>query len=238
MNSAADTLRLAIRTYVQRLPTPLFDDVSKIVTSALESLAAEGLLQLGNDDRLTGPALEIRTRQILQEMGLNIQQGRPGLEDFVVYPPTGASIDHPIVLEIKSSRQPEIKREDLRQLDDWVYDLSQEEQARKYGLGGGIDPMALITHGLRTRKQYHPSPHKGVMIFNGPVGSPFADRVHSCLTQNHVEFVTKRNFCVIPFQQLIKYAELFKQRDLDSIKFWEKLHSTCGVLLLPEETCA
>jgi hypothetical protein len=237
MNSAIDTLLLTIRTYVQGLPKPLFDDVLKIVTSELESLASEGILQLGDDERLTGPALEIRTRQILQEMGLNIHQGRQGFEDFVVYPPTGASIDHPIVLEIKSSRQPQIKREDLRQLDDWVYDLSQEEQARKYGLGGGLDPMAVLTHGMRTRKQHHPSPHKGVMIFNGPIGSPFALRVGSCLSQNDVEFVTKRNFCVIPLQHLIKYAELFQQSNFDSPRFWEKLHSTCGVLLLPEETC-
>ena len=103
------------------------------------------------------------------------------MEDFVVKSPFDYEPSKPIVLEVKSSRKQHISRDQLRQLDDWVFELSGEQEARKYGLQGkgGIDTLAFVSHGMVTREsrpRYHPTPHKGVFIFNGPVGTPFNKR--------------------------------------------------------------
>ncbi len=125
------------------------------------------------------------------------------------------------MLEIKSSRHFQISVDDLRQLDDWVFDLSGEEKTRKKGLGGGIDVLAMATQGMLSESKRHPDPHKGVLIFNGTLGMPFEERISSKLHSNQIELVEKRNFCIISIQDLLK---LFEKPE----EVWSILHETAG----------
>lgn len=223
-----------IRKYVSiSEEKPKYDDVLKHIKGILDDLAESGEITLGHDKDLTGEPLEIRTKIIFENMGFEIKKGRLGLEDFVVQPPPNVQPNEPIVLEVKSSRKQNIDRDNLRQLDDWVFDLSGEEKARKEGLGGGIDYVAMATDGLRTRKKKHPSPHKGVMIFNGPIGEEFNTRKTDCVNPNDVEFVLKRNFCIIPLSVLIVYAEGYTKNVSIKEIFWGCIHKTTGMLDMP-----
>ena len=170
-------LKLVIENYVSSLPSLLrYDMMLKEIETILESLSETGALTLGHDKDLTGKALEIRIRLLFEKMGFDVVKGRSSMEDFIIKPPLDTQISDPLVLEVKSSQKPNLSRDNLRQLDDWVFDLSGEEKARKEGLGGGVDPLAMVTQGLASRKKRHPTPHKGVLIFNGPVGIDFSVR--------------------------------------------------------------
>jgi hypothetical protein len=168
-------------------------------------------------------------------MGLVVIVGRDGMEDFVVQPSKEASPATPLVLEVKSSKKPHIARDDLRQLDDWVFELSGEERARKHGLGGGggFDPLSFVSWGLLSRQSkpvFHPTPHKGILIFNGPVGLPFSQRTTDCIGANDRDFVAKRNFCIIPFHTLLHYFAECAKNTAVKAHFWSELHSTAGIL--------
>ena len=183
------------------------ESAEKYLSRAISHLQESGNLSLGDDKNLSGLSLELRVQQIFRQLEINIQKGREGMEDFIIINEPSSSYKDNIVIEVKSSKGPNPKLEDLRQLDDWVFDLSGEEEARKHGLGGGIDPVAMITDGLMTSKKTHPTPHKGVFIFNGPVGVPFQERGSSILHPNQLEFVEKRNFCVIGIHDLLSLRQ-------------------------------
>ncbi len=203
MARSESALTEALSAYVRANPSDSLGQVSRVVLKDLRKLAESGRLVLGIDKDLTGESLEVRVFLLFQSMGLDIRHGRLGLEDFVVTPPQGAKTKNPLVIEVKSDRKPVVRRDDLRQLDDWVFDLSQEEFARKSGLGGGIDFLAMTTHGLRSRTHHHPTPHKGVLIFNAPVGMPFEQRTFDWLPTDELNFARKRNFCVMPIKHLL-----------------------------------
>lgn len=171
--------------------------------------------------RIWGVILEIRVQQLFESVGFDIRPGREGKEDFVI---TAKGNDTPtdnLVVEVKSGKKRPIDLDDLRQLDDWVFDLSGEEQARKHGLGGGYDISVEFYDGY-TSTQHHPTPHKGIMIFNGPIGKPFPERSDPILHPNQLEFAHKRNFCVIGLEDLV---DLIEQ---DRTHLWETIHSTVG----------
>ncbi len=198
-----------------------FSSAEKFVKEQLKSLQGSGDLTLGHDKDLMGVSLELRVKQLFKEAGFNISDGEIGKEDFIVFSKENDDIKDNLVIEVKSSRKPQPSLDNLRQLDDWVYYLSGEEQARKHGLGGGLDPLAMAYRGICTSNRRHPTPHKGVFIFNGPVGVPFSER-SNILHQNHNEFVEKRNFCIIGINDL---AELLR-KDYQAV--WAKLHGTVG----------
>jgi len=168
------SLREVIRSEVRKIDSPFFDEVIKTINTEIECLYIEGIISFGNDYLLSGFGLECRVKDIFKKMGFEIIPGRDGMEDFVIKAPNGVTPTTPLVLEIKSSRKPHITRDELRQLDDLVFELSGEQQARKHGLGGGGGPdyLALASWGLLSRQSkpvFHPTPHKGVLIFNGPI---------------------------------------------------------------------
>ena len=205
--------------------------LSRAIQQELRRLAEAGLLSLGSDKDLTGESLEVRVFLLLQAMGINVVRGRQGMEDFVAHPPDGATPNRPLVIEVKSDRKPTVQREDLRQLDDWVFDLSQEEIARKKGLGGGLDTLAMVTNGLVSSTHHHPSPHKGVLIYNAPVGVPFDQRTSTSLSSDELAFVKKRNFCIVPINDLISIAKAIQQGQKDLLSTWKEIHETCGTLV-------
>jgi len=235
MSDKYNFLREAIRHEVRKIQSPCFDEVLKILNMEIECLCREGLISFGSDYSLSGFGLECRVKEIFEKMGFEIIPGRDGMEDFVIKAPHVATAVTPIVLEVKSSRKPHIARDQLRQLDDWVFELSGEQKARKHGLGGGggIDPLAIVSGGMITRKSkpvFHPTPHKGVMVFNGPLGLPFSQRTTDCIGPNEADFVDNRNFCIIPFDVLVSYFEEYSISTEVKNQFWSQIHSTAGLL--------
>ncbi len=212
-----------------------YDNINKHLQSILDDLAKNGEISLGNDKDLAGLPLEIRINIIFKEMGLNIRKGRPGLEDFVVQSPPNVQPNMPIVLEVKSSRKPNINRVNLRQLDDWVFDLSGEDKARKGDtrMEGGQGHFIGGKTILIPAQYKHPSSHKGVMIFNGPIGAEFNDRMVDCINPNDLEFVVKRNICIIPLPVLIEFANIYKTHTSVVGTFWSCVHKTTGILDMP-----
>lgn len=214
--------------YIQGNPNLTLADVVRLVYDELRGLAESGRLRLGEDKDLTGESLEVRVFLLLKSVGLAVSRGRPGHEDIVVQSPSDAKTIRPLVIEVKSDRKPSVQRDDLRQLDDWVFDLSQEEVARKQGLGGGFDPLAMATNGLISQKHQHPSPHKGVLIFNAPVGVPFINRTASCMSSDELAFAAKRNFCVMPLNSLVDAAQAIVQGKTSLVEFWEHVQQCEG----------
>ena len=228
--SAYNELRKSVRSAVGRIKSPLVNEVMCAVRGEVRQLAAEGKIQFGEDRTLTDMALECRVKQLLETIGFRVRAGRDGREDWVVECPDGAEPETPLVVEVKSSRKPNVSRDDLRQLDDWVYDLSGEHVARKRGLGGGADMLSVGSGGMFTTTQRHPSPHKGVLVFNGPVVAPFDKRAVPCVAPNDQEFVEKRNFCVIPFSVLISYARRCSEDRSVIGELWQLVHTTGGII--------
>jgi hypothetical protein len=207
-----EKLRSAIDEYISKEANLHLETVSKSINKLLFHHAEQGRLELGKDKDLVGDGLEIRVRILLLEAGFDVAVGRPGLEDLIVQVPDKVTTKRPLVLEVKSDRKPTVKRDDLRQLDDWVFDLSGEEKARKHGLGGGVDALAIVTDGLLTSKKHHPTPHKGVFVFNAPVGVDFIDRPANVIGADEVAFAKKRGFCLIPIDLLISKVESIKKK--------------------------
>lgn len=188
----------------------------------LRQLQQDGVLTLESDEKLSGFSLELRVQRAFEDAGFLISVGRPGMEDFVVERGAGDEPADNLVLEVKASRKSQPTLDDLRQLDDWVFDLSGEEIARKEGLGGGLDSLAIATDGYYTETKRHPAPHKGVLVFNGPIGIPFDNRPRDILHPNQQVFAAKRNFCVIGLEQLLQV--LSNHREIA----WNALHGTVG----------
>ncbi|GMV17109.1 MAG: hypothetical protein AMXMBFR56_53330 [Polyangiaceae bacterium] len=165
-------------------------------------------------------------------MGLTVTTESPDLWDAVLGLP-GGDPSKPCVLEVKSAKGVGPTRSDLRQLDDWVFELSGEEKARKQGLGGGIDTLAMAHHGVLTSRQFHPSPRKGVMVFNGPLGTEFQSRPRDWLGANEKVFADKRDFAVVSFEVLLAWHERIANGAQSVGRFWSLLHETSGVLSGP-----
>ena len=199
-----------------------FASAEQFLLDKLKSLHRNGALELGEDKDLSGISLELRVQQLFQKAEFNIVEGRPGKEDFVVIADENDELKDNLVIEVKSSRTPHPELDDLRQLDDWVFDLSGEEQARKHGLGGGLDPLAMVTNGLITRAKRHPTHHKGIFVFNGPIGVPFSERTSHILHPNQLEFTEKRNFYVIGIESLVTLLNKGRQ------SAWVTLHESVG----------
>ena len=233
-NNNFNSFRKAIKSELQKLDSPNYLEVWAVFGKEIDSLSKVGIVSLGNDCHLTGEALEFRVRQILEKMGFEVEEGRPNLEDIVVKS-DDLEPNKPLVIEVKSSKSPSPKRENLRQLDDWVFDLSGEDMARKEGLGGGFDFKAMAFGGMLSERHSHPTPHKGVMLFNGPVGLSFEERPTQWLGHNEEEFSIKRNFCIISFKCLLNWLDAYKKDETVKNVFWKLIHATAGVLPMPND---
>lgn len=133
--------------------------------------------------------------------------------------------------DVVADRKPFVQRDQLRQLDDWVFDLSREDIARKHGLGGGLDSLAIATQGFASHRRHHPTPHKGVLAFNGPVGMPFAER-NSPLSSEELDFAVKHGFCVMPFGHLVEAGAQVRRGELSPVQLWERIQLSEGEFVL------
>lgn len=197
-----------------------FSNAERFLSNQLRLLQENGSLSLGDDKDLSGLPLEIRVQRLFESVEFDIRSGKEGKEDFVIVAKENDTPKDNFVVEVKSGKNRPIDLKDLRQLDDWVFDLSGEGEARKHGLSVGV--AGIITGGLGLGPRRHPTPHKGVMIFNGPIGKPFSERSGPILHANQVEFARKRNFCVIGLEDLISLIEQGRAC------LWTTLHSTVG----------
>ncbi len=210
------------------------EDFDKALESLKVALLTRGRLTLGSDHTVGGRYLEIRVKCLFEEMGFHIREGRKGgnLEDYVIDASADFNTQLPVALEIKSGKKPCLERGDLRQLDDWVFELSGEDRIRRFRPTRGRN-VVYITAGLPVGPSSHPTPHKGVLVFNGPLGVKFHERLAACVNENDLEFVEKRYFCIIPFQTLIEMAQHIEEETLTRSDAWEMIHCCSGILQFP-----
>ena len=128
--------------------------ITEAFSSVVEDLVCGGIISPGPDERLRGQYLETRTAQLFRQMGFVVERGPRGAYDARIPPPTDSEPSRPCVVEVKSSSRPGPTRRDLRQLDDWVFEMSGEQEARKHGLGGKASMQAIGTCGWFPPREY------------------------------------------------------------------------------------
>lgn len=181
-----------------------------------------------NDHALRGRELEDRVAFLLREIGFVIEVGRPGMEDLLAHHIPEWLPKKPLAIEVKSSSKAQVSRGALRQLDDWVFDLSGEETIRK-----GIVRYELAfrrSSPLLAPRASHPTPHKGVLVYNGPVDVPFRARPESCLGANELAFARKRDLCVVTFAGLLEWSSASQTDGRAGARLWNAIHACQGML--------
>lgn len=209
---------------------PYYDEINENIDQLLKKLYRSGKIKIKEDNYLSNGALEIRVEELFQIMGFQIRSGRKNnLEDFLVDPSKEFETQIPLVIEVKSSKGPCLLLDDLRQLDDRVFELSGEEEIRKRRALKDSKNIFYITAGLPPGPDTHPTPHKGVLIFNGPLKVPFADRPKNCVHPNDRDFVEKRFFCIFPFSDIVEISKKISEGNLDKKQIWESIHQCSGL---------
>lgn len=218
--------------YVDQSGNVEHDDLTMCFEGALRELTERGKINLLPDYRLGDRALEIRVRQLLVSMNLDAQWGRERKEDIVVGVPSFARPSIPLVIEVKSGKSASTSMRDLRQADDWVFDLSGESKNRQRGID---DPGKQRGYRSKGAMQAAPfdKPKKGVLVFNGEVGTKFDDRHEFRIEANQLDFLEKRYICVISFQCLLSWESAFKRSPSIVQTFWSQVQKCKGVLAGP-----
>ena len=210
-----------------------FEDLQSWFDRKMENLVNDGKIFYRNDEYLGGKALEIKVRYILKQMGFKITFDKNVDSDGIITPNDIFKIKKPIVIEIKSGKTNSPTRTELRQLDDYIFELSGEEKARKEGLGNSglkYNPLQnLYGQGFeKQKKHFHPTPHKGLMIFNNTAGTLFNDNFHFELGFNEREFSNKRDICVLSYKELLDYSKLVLDDKMMLEDLWKLIHETVG----------
>jgi len=201
---------------------------------------------------LTGAALEKETHHLFRALGCLVKSEDPNVahDGAVYYPPNelpdvAKSSRKPsaedenaakqdakpapscrMVLEIKSSRKWGSLK-DLRQLDDWVYQVSGEEELRK---GNAIDFEAIASGGtLSISGRVAGRRHKGVLVFN-PIGRPLSKALAPDWETGHVQFAENRAMCMMTFQQLVYLVSCVARGEADAEWMLKAIDSTQGAL--------
>jgi hypothetical protein len=202
------------------------------------------------DYQLKDTPLEKRVGELLRQVGMDVScEPRGSKEDFILKPRADWLPQNTIVLEVKgklSKTSPNTK-EDLRQLDDRVFELSGEMTIRRRTLNAWNDPLhrvqnigpphlgiSFVTNpGPIPRSQTHPNVVKGVLLFNGPTTMPFEERKSEWLGSDQLEFAEFRSFCVISLQTLIGWVDACTEDDELCGIFWRTLYETHGCMKNP-----
>jgi hypothetical protein len=195
-----------------------------------------GKLHMNNGYRLAADELVTWVQCTLKEMGLSARIGRPKLEDLVVDVPEFAADSCPWVVEVKSGAKVNPNIRNLRQLDDWVFDLSGERRIRRSSLelGKGKPNVSHRYIGAIQPAAVHPTTHKGVLIYNGPVGMPLNQRPRPMLGknqgENELKFADVRSFCVISLPCLDSWATACAISPTALKEFWSSVQICMGEL--------
>ena len=192
--------------------------------------------------------LEPRVCELFRQLGFKVTPDPRGnnKEDLLLEAPAEWTPQNRIVVEVKSTivdhkKSPAIR--DLRELDDWVFDVSGEKDIRGRSLTRWKNPLLIEQHigtanqghtylttaGAIPYSPVHLSPVKGLLMFNGPTTTPFDCRDENWLGHNEREFAEIRSFCVLSLQSLLKWIDAFDANaDLNQF-FWRTLHETSGL---------
>jgi hypothetical protein len=122
-----DTL---LENVIKENDTIYFEDLKSWFDKKLEQLVNTGKIQFKDERFLGGSALEVRVRYIFNTIGLHVGFDKKIDSDGIIQPNESVEIKKPIVLEIKSSKLNGPTRTELRQLDDYIFEVSGEEIAR------------------------------------------------------------------------------------------------------------
>jgi len=210
-----------------------FEELESWFEKKMEILVNDGKIFYRNEEFLGGNALEIKVRHILKQIGFKITYEKNIDCDGIIRHNDDFKLKKPVVLEIKSGKSNSPSRTQLRQLDDYIFELSGEEKARKEGLGETglkFDPLHNIYgHGLvKQKKLYHPSPHKGLMIYNNTEGTFFKDNFLFELGYNEKEFSIKRDICVLSYKEFLDFSTLIMKNEMQLEDLWNLIHKTSG----------
>ena len=239
MKDSLDGLRKELSDFVTGISTNLYTDLSNQFRDLLNKMARKGLVDIGSDAGLRDDALELRVRMLFERAGMEVADPRPAKEDLVVEPPTDSGFYIPLVIEVKSSSKAIPSVDGLRQLDDWVFDLSGEKGVRKRGLCLWNTPRSGIrgvSIGAMQPPHIHPRRYKGIFVFNGPRGKPFENRPDYWLQEEQRQFAEDRGFCLISLQTLIAWAEACHNNYMCLRQFWQKIYETNGILVQPVDS--
>lgn len=210
-----------------------FEDLESWFEMKIERLVNEGKIFYRHDEYLGGKALEIKVRHILKQIGFKITFEKNIDSDGIIRPNEGFKIKKPIVFEIKSGKSNYPNRTQLRQLDDYIFELSGEEKARKEGLGDAslkYDPIHNIYGAgfAKQKKLYHPTPHKGLMIYNNTEGTFFKDNFLFEIGFNEKEFSRKRDICVLSYKEFLDFSKRVIDKNMQLEELWNLIHTTVG----------
>lgn len=233
MEYSIDGLRKACQGFASELSTNSYNDLLSSFKKLLDIMARDGRVDIGEDAKLTNGALEIRVKMLFEHAGMEVMDGRPGMEDLVVKPPENSGCYIPLAIEVKSKNKQSPLMDHLRQLDDYVFDLSREKEVRKRGLSKWNKPKSQIggmSIGAIQPPHIHPDRHKGVFVFNGPLGVPFENRPENWIESNQKQFVEDRGFCLMSLEALITWAEACHDNADRLNQFWKNIYETNGIL--------
>ena len=203
--------------------------------------------------RLGDEVLEQETRNLFRALGCLVQPGPDGGHDGAVYyPPEVPNFEYTVtrsaprgpeneeesrvqaaqirirfVLEVKSASKNWGNLAHLRQLDDWVYDISGEETLRKATPG---DIQAVATMGYMTQSdEVAAKRYKGVFVFN-PRGRSMSEALSPQWPSGLEEFAKKRGFCLMTFAQLLGCVGLHESRQVQVEDILSVIQATEGPL--------
>ena len=202
--------------------------------SLLDKLAKEEVITFSDEYTLRGTYLERRVQLSLKKIGFNVQEGRPRKEDLVCQPPNERQSSHPLVWEVKSGHKPCASTEHLRQLDDWVFELSGESSRRVRSIETQRTQRTTIYPFGHLIPPHNTEPVKGVFLYNGYVGEPsvpFQDRPRRvALDANEQDFAQSRGFCALTFETLLTWEHAISAGRCNSLDFWDSIQQTLGEL--------
>jgi hypothetical protein len=237
MANTNDEFDRAAAELVASCDNPEYDFLQERFTSVLDELAESGDLNFGSDYSLGDKALETRVRLILKDMGFSARKGRRSYEDIVVDVPEFAKPSIPLVIEVKSGNKPP-GRAALRELDDWVFELSGESRNRGLGVENQGQNRNWVSKGAIQATPFAPAPQKGVLIYSIRRKEAYDDPLHSQNQPhfNDVEFAKARSFCIVSLPCLLSWMYECETSPSGAQDFWRTVQSCSGILPHSEAT--
>ena len=206
------------------------------------------------DYQLVKKDLETKVADSLRSVGLTVTLGRTRREDWLVEAPADWPPQLPMAVEVKSSmpdRRPGDRKPrsgasptltHLRQLDDYVFELSGEKAIRLRSLTQDNNPLFtkqnigppgmgisfLTTKGALPYSPVTDTPHKGLLVFNGPADIPFHEREEDWLGRNVKTFAEERTFCILSLSTLMAWVHACGSNRERQKYFWNVMCRTFG----------